>query len=118
MVASVPWGMLIDRIGPNKVITLSATASGIALLGVLVANNVVQLCAVYLIEGLLAAGLFPSSVKIVSSLNGPMTPYLAVLESAAPVVLLVISTSGLVLSNWREFYVLLTLGLLATAISS
>jgi MFS family permease len=117
--SSIPWGTLIDKVGPNKVITLSTITSGILLLPILLINNIFQLYAIYLAEGVLTAGLFPSSVKIVSSLERPLTPYLALLESAAPIVLLMIAlASGFIMNYWKEFYVILFIALIVTGLSS
>ncbi len=117
--SSVFWGIFIDKAGPKKSIFISALLSGIFLPFFIFIKNVYELYALYFMEGLLTAGLFPSSVKIVSSLEKPLTPYLAILESSAPIVLLMLSLlSGLILVYWKLFYLALFVGLISTSILS
>ncbi|EWG06758.1 MAG: major facilitator superfamily transporter [Candidatus Aramenus sulfurataquae] len=110
--SSVLWGAMIDKEGPRKAMFISATFSGLLLPLVFLAKNVDELYAIYLLEGVLTAGIYPSAVKVVSASGGSLTLYLALLDSAAPVVTLVISSlSGEILSSWTFYYVTLSLGL-------
>lgn len=113
--SSIFWGIYIDYLGPKKIIFISALFSGATLIPIFFVRSTVVLYIIYLLEGFFTAGLFPSSVKIVSSF-GETTKYIAFLESTAPVVLLVISlSSSLILSFWIYFYVLVVIALLLTS---
>ncbi len=117
--SSILWGTFIDREGPGRAMLLSATLSGLLIPLVFLAKDVSEVYALYLVEGVLTAGIYPSSVKAISALGGPLTLYLAVLDSAAPVVTLAISsTSGEILVGWRLYYVFLSVGLIVGGILS
>ncbi|AWR98220.1 MFS transporter [Acidianus sulfidivorans JP7] len=117
--SSVFWGIYIDYIGPKKIIFLSALLSGVTLVSVLFVNNVIELYIIYFLEGIFTAGLFPSSIKIVSSIGNNVTTYIALLESAAPIVLLILATiSPLILSFSKYFYIAIIIVLLLTSFLS
>ncbi len=95
VVFSVPWGLIIDRIGPvNAMIISSVPLIGLNLL-LFFEISYPLLLTVYLIEGLIASAIFPSAMKIVSVLHGKdrrLTFYVALLESASPVTILTLSS--------------------------
>jgi len=117
--SSIIWGIFIDRVGPKRSIFISALLSGIFIPFFIFVGSIYELYLLYFIEGLLTAGLFPSSVKIVSSIERPLTPYLALLESSAPIVLLLLATlSSVILIYWKFFYLLIFIGLILTSFLS
>ncbi|BBG24108.1 MFS transporter [Sulfuracidifex tepidarius] len=117
--SSILWGIFIDRVGPKNSIFISALLSGIFIPFFIFVKSIYELYLLYFIEGLLTAGLFPSSVKIVSSLERPLTPYLALLESSAPIVLLLLAIfSGIILIYWKFFYISIFIGLILTSLLS
>ncbi|ARM75248.1 MFS transporter [Acidianus manzaensis] len=117
--SSIFWGIYIDYLGPKKIIFISALLSGLTLISVLFITNVIQLYVIYLLEGVFTAGLFPSSIKIVSSIGNQVTSYIALLESAAPIVLLILAIiSSLILTFWTYFYIAVIIILLSTSFLS
>ncbi|BFH73817.1 MFS transporter [Sulfurisphaera javensis] len=116
--SSILWGFYIDYIGPKKVIFISSVISGIFLLPIFFVHNVIELYLIYLIEGFSTAGLFPSSVKVISYL-GNVTTYISLLESSAPIVLLILSIlSSIILVYWNYFYIAIILVLLLVSFFS
>lgn len=120
VVSSIPWGVLIDRIGPSKSILISGTLSSAVILMLFLASNFLQILLLYLIAGFLTAGLFPSAMKIVShSTQDRVHGRVALLESAAPIVLITLSAaSPLIITHWRTFYLVIFLALLTASLSS
>lgn len=113
--SSTLWGMFIDRVGARVTLFISAFLSGLLLPLILIVHDVLPIYLLYFTEGLLTAGIYPSAVKVVSSLRNndetPLTSYLALLDSAFPFVTLVISLlSGLILMYWQAYYIVLSVG--------
>lgn len=106
--SSVIWGFYIDYVGPKKIIFISSLLSGVVLIPILFIRNLWGLYLVYFIEGLTTAGLFPSSMKVVSLISNQVTRYVSLLESSAPIVLLVVSLlSSVILDYWWYFYLVM-----------
>ncbi|WP_048057068.1 MFS transporter [Vulcanisaeta moutnovskia] len=120
MTSSIPWGALIDRFGPSKAILVSGTLSSAVILMLFLANTFTQILLLYLMAGFLTAGLFPSAMKIASySTQEKVHSRVAMLESAAPIVLIALSAaSPLIITHWRTFYLAIFLALLTASLSS
>lgn len=111
--SSMMWGYYIDYVGPKRVIFISALLSSLFLIPLLFSLNIIELYVIYFVEGLVTSGLYPSSVKIIASLSSQVIRYIALLDSSAPVVLLLVSLlSPLLLSYWLYFFVVLILAFL------
>ena len=120
VVSSIPWGILIDKAGPSRAILISGTLSSMIILLLSLAKTYTQILLLYLMAGLLTAGLFPSAIKIVSySGQERVHGRVALLESAAPIVLAILSAaSPLIIKYWRTFYLVIFLALLTVSSSS
>ena len=106
--SSTLWGIFIDRVGPKTTLFISTFLSSLLIPLIPMSGSVSALYLLYLVEGILTAGIYPSSVKILSSSEGRLTSNLALLDSAAPTVMLVLSLfSPLILVYWRWFFVFL-----------
>ncbi|WP_243681776.1 MFS transporter [Vulcanisaeta souniana] len=119
--SSIPWGgVFIDRFGPSKSILISGTLSSAVILMLFLASNFTQILLLYLLAGFLTAGLFPSAMKIASrSTQERVHGRVALLESAAPMVLIILSAaSPLIITHWRIFYLVIFLALLIASLSS
>ncbi|WP_243665650.1 MFS transporter [Vulcanisaeta sp. JCM 16159] len=116
--SSIPWGVLIDRVGPSKTILISGTLSSVVILMLLMVSSYVQILILYLAAGILTAGLFPSAMKIVSySERERVHGRVALLESAAPIVLIALSAaSPLIITHWRVFYLAIFMALLTSSL--
>ncbi|QIW23891.1 MFS transporter [Sulfolobus sp. S-194] len=123
VISSIPWGLVIDKIGPNKAITISALILvPFNLLLFFSLNSYVLLVVVYLIDGLVAAAIFPSAMKIVAishSDGSKFTFYIALVESAAPITTLLLSLIATILLHlWKFVYLLMAIGFLLLGILS
>lgn len=123
VISSIPWGLVIDKIGPNKTITISALILvPLNLLLFFSLNSYVLLVIVYLIDGIVAAAIFPSAMKIVAishSSESKFTFYIALVESAAPITILVLSLIATILLHlWKFIYLLMAIGFLLLGIFS
>ncbi len=115
IVMSIPWGLIIDKIGPSKAIAISSVF--LVLLNLvlfLFFRSYLILTLIYLLEGLVASSIFPSAMKIVAvSYSNHMTFYVAVLESAGPITILLLGLiSSLILDSWRYLFLFFSLAFL------
>ncbi|MEM3860320.1 MAG: MFS transporter [Candidatus Micrarchaeaceae archaeon] len=115
--SSIPWGLIIDKIGPQKAILISAIILiPLNLLLFFLINSYTLLLIIYLIEGLVAASIFPSAMKIVST-SGSLTFHVALVESAGPITILLLSLAATTLLNqWRLTYLFIAIGFTILAI--
>ncbi|MCY0860539.1 MAG: MFS transporter [Sulfolobaceae archaeon] len=117
--ASIPWGLVIDRIGPKRTIALSSSFLFITnlLLFFSPIRDYAFLVLLYLIEGLIASAIFPSAMKIVAITHSSrLTFYVALLESAAPATIILLGLiSTLLLNAWKLTFLSLAIafGLIA-----
>ncbi|NON61189.1 MFS transporter [Acidianus sp. RZ1] len=110
--SSIPWGFVIDREGPSRSLTISSLVLIPLMALAYFVNNFITLLLIYLFAGLIASGIFPSAMKIVAIKNqeNTLTARVALLESAAPITLILLSvTASLLVSEWRYFFVLLAI---------
>ncbi|BCU69736.1 MFS transporter [Stygiolobus caldivivus] len=115
--SSTPWGVFIDRVGPKIALFISSLSSSLLIPFIPTVRDVSTLYLLYLAEGVLTAGIYPSSVKIISSLEKGLTRDLALLDSAAPTVMLALSLlSPLILTYWRQFFLLLSSSFLVSSL--
>ncbi len=119
VIASIPWGLVIDRIGPKRAIAFSSSILFITNLLLFLSPivNYAFLVLVYLIEGLIASAIFPSAMKIVAIIHSSrLTFYVALLESAGPVTIILLGlVSTLLINVWRFTFLSLAIafGLIA-----
>ncbi|AKV78525.1 ABC transporter permease [Metallosphaera sedula] len=110
--SSVPWGLMIDKVGPVKAMLIASFPLAILNLFLFFYLSYPILLGVYLVEGLIASAIFPSAMKIVSILHSKderLTFYVALLETASPITILVLSlVAGLLLNFWRFFFLGMT----------
>ncbi|BCS93213.1 MFS transporter [Metallosphaera javensis (ex Sakai et al. 2022)] len=117
--SSIPWGLVIDKVGP--VTSMFASSLPLAILNLILFFyvNYPILLGIYLVEGLIASAIFPSAMKIVSVLHSRderLTFYVGLLESASPVTILILSLiTGLLLNYWRFFFLGMTVMFLVFA---
>lgn len=67
--SSVPWGLMIDKVGPVKAMLIASFPLAILNLFLFFYLSYPILLGVYLVEGLIASAIFPSAMKIVSILH-------------------------------------------------
>ncbi|MDT7862418.1 MAG: MFS transporter [Saccharolobus sp.] len=117
--SSIPWGLIIDKIGPAKSMLISSfILVFLNLILFLSINSYLLLVIIYLIDGLIAAAIFPSAMKILAvSYGDKLTFYVALLESAGPITILFLSLIATILLNtWRLFYLFISIGFLTLVI--
>jgi len=120
IVSSIPWGLIIDRIGPNSAVEYaSILLVGMNLLLFLFLTSYAILLVAYLIEGLITAAIFPSAMKIVAvsySNSSKFTFYVALVESAGPITIITLGIiASFLLDLWRFIYLIMatSFGLIA-----
>jgi NNP family nitrate/nitrite transporter-like MFS transporter len=111
-IGQIPWGTLADRYGPKKVMVTSilGIASATILFGA--SNEFWQILLARFLAGLLGAGVFVPSVKLVSGWFSPAT------RGTALGVLSVGGSVGLVVTSWLIPYASLKLGWRGAMITS
>ncbi|QGA53864.1 MFS transporter [Sulfolobus sp. E5-1-F] len=120
VVSSIPWGLIIDKIGPSSAVEYaSIILVGMNLLLFLFLTSYAILLIVYLIEGLITAAIFPSAMKIVAvsySNSSKFTFYVALVESAGPITIITLGIiASFLLHLWRFIYLIMAIsfGLIA-----
>nr|WP_276321758.1 MFS transporter [Saccharolobus shibatae] len=120
VVSSIPWGLIIDRIGPSSAVEYaSILLVGMNLLLFLFLTSYAILLIAYLIEGLITAAIFPSAMKIVAvsySNSSKFTFYVALVESAGPITIITLGViASFLLHLWRFIYLIMAIsfGLIA-----
>ncbi|ADX84865.1 MFS transporter [Saccharolobus islandicus] len=120
VVSSIPWGLVIDRIGPSSAVEYaSILLVGMNLLLFLFLTSYAILLVAYLIEGLITAAIFPSAMKIVAvsySNSSKFTFYVALVESAGPITIITLGIiASFLLHLWRFIYLIMAIsfGLIA-----
>lgn len=111
--SSIPWGMLADSRDPIGIISLCSLALVPLMISGLILANYTQLVIILLLSGLISAGIFPSSMKVVYSTYQPrgLTSKVELLETSAPFTLIALSiASPIIIMDWRYFF-----GFLATS---
>jgi len=93
-IGQIPWGLLADRVGSRRTITLSII--GIAIFTVLfgMATNIWQAIASRFVAGLLGAGVFVPGVKLISAWFSPRR------RGTALGALSIGGSIGLVITSW------------------
>ncbi|XDF44746.1 MFS transporter [Saccharolobus solfataricus] len=109
VLSSIPWGLIIDRIGPSRAVEYaSIILVGMNLLLFLYLTDYTILLIAYLIEGLITASIFPSAMKIVAvsySHSSKFTFYVALVESAGPITIITLGIiASFLLHLWRFIY--------------
>jgi len=114
VISSTPWGLFIDLHGVKYAVLISSLVSSIVILLIFLFPSYDVILLSYLLSGFIVSALFPSSVKIVSVKLSPLYFYLGMLESSAPLAVLLLGLiSGLLYNYWRIFYLLLSVSLLS-----
>ncbi|WP_016732179.1 MFS transporter [Saccharolobus islandicus] len=120
VVSSIPWGLVIDKIGPSSAVEYaSILLVGMNLLLFLFLTSYAILLVAYLIEGLITAAIFPSAMKIVAvsySSSSKFTFYVALVESAGPITIITLGIiASFLLHLWRFIYLIMAIsfGLIA-----
>ncbi|WP_016729986.1 MFS transporter [Saccharolobus islandicus] len=120
VVSSIPWGLVIDKIGPSSAVEYaSILLVGMNLLLFLFLTSYAILLVAYLIEGLITAAIFPSAMKIVAvsySNSSKFTFYVALVESARPITIITLGIiASFLLHLWRFIYLIMAIsfGLIA-----
>ncbi len=103
-IGQIPWGYLADRYGCRRVMTMSliGTASAMILFGL--SGSIWQVMASRFLAGLLGAGIFVPSVKLVS------TWFSSGLRGTMLGVLSIGGSLGLVFASWASPLISITLG--------
>ncbi|QXJ35267.1 MFS transporter [Saccharolobus shibatae] len=114
VVSSIPWGLVIDRIGPSSAVEYaSILLVGMNLLLFLFLTSYAILLVAYLIEGLITAAIFPSAMKIVAvsySNSSKFTFYVALVESAGPITIITLGViASFLLHLWRFIYLIMAI---------
>lgn len=103
-IGQIPWGFLADRYGCRRVMTMSliGTASAMILFGL--SGSIWHVTVSRFLAGLLGAGIFVPSVKLVS------TWFSSGLRGTMLGVLSVGGSLGLVIASWASPLISITLG--------
>lgn len=111
-IGQIPWGALADRYGPKKVMVASilGIASATVLFGA--SHEFWQILLARFLAGLLGAGVFVPSVKLISGWFSPAT------RGTALGMLSVGGSVGLVVTSWLTPYASLRLGWRGAMIAS
>ncbi|WP_338602377.1 MFS transporter [Sulfolobus tengchongensis] len=112
VISSVPWGLIIDKIGPSKAIAFASYPLIILnLILFFLFSNYVILVMVYLLEGLITAAIFPSAMKIVAvTYTSRSTYYVALVESAGPITIIFLGLiASILLDFWRFLYLMMAI---------
>ncbi|AAY81426.1 MFS transporter [Sulfolobus acidocaldarius] len=112
---SIPWGLIIDKIGPNKAMaTSSAILVPLNLILFLFLRSYVLIVIIYLMEGIIASSIFPSAMKIIAITyagSSHLTFYVAILESAGPITILLLgAVSSFILDSWKFLFLFFAVG--------
>ncbi len=114
ILTSVPWGITIDKIGPERVISYCSLFLSVINVGLfLYQGSYALILSAYLLEGLIASGIFPSAMKILAMRyqGASLTSAVGLLDGALPVTMLLLgSTASLILSSWRYVFLMLSVG--------
>lgn len=110
VVAGVPSGILVDRLGSKRATLIGLVGVGALSLGIAASQSFPELLATFLFSGVLAGPIFPSSLKTLSSSvgRGARGTGVGALESVSPAAMIVAATLFPPLVDrlgWREVYV-------------
>lgn len=100
----IPWGFLTDRYGSKRIMSLSLLGTAVASIICGWAKDISQILALRFFAGLLGAGLFVPSVKLISQWYPPNE------RGAALGVLNIGGSIGLILASWLPPYLSISWG--------